>query len=160
MWWSKDHFHISFQFCGGYHLFVAVVCFRVDNPSSHGHCFPFLCSCLFVFICILLFWTSQQGMGCQTTCLLQKLLHLVRSYYCVIGRANSPCCFGEKFNNVTLNDCFSHVIFGCAKHCHDYLMHPLQYCVCLWVLDTGWLMLQIIWITVVPKWSLNSLPLL
>ncbi len=67
--------------------------------------------------------------------------------YCVIGRVNSPCCIGEKVSNVTLSNCVGHVNFGCAEHCHDWLIPPLKYYICLGVLDTGWLMLQAIWIT-------------
>ena len=33
------------------------------------------------------------------------------------------------------------------KHYYDYLMHMLQYCICLWVLDTGLLTLNAICIT-------------
>ena len=43
----------------GYHLFEEVLYHQVDNPSSHGPCFPFLCFCLFVIVCIPIFLISQ-----------------------------------------------------------------------------------------------------
>jgi hypothetical protein len=70
------------------------------------------------------------------------------SKYCVVGRANGPCCTGEKVSYVTLGDCVSNIYVSPVEHHHDCLMHLLEYCICLWVFDTGWLMLQIIWITV------------
>ncbi len=66
---------------------------------------------------------------------------------CVIGRANRPCCIGEKFSDVNLIDCVSHIYVSCVEHCHDCLMHLIKYCIHWWVLDTGWCMLQTIWFT-------------
>ena len=67
--------------------------------------------------------------------------------YWAIGRANGPCSICEKVCYVTLSDCFNHIYFTCAEHRHDRLMHMLEYCACLRILDTGWLTLQTICFT-------------
>ena len=54
---------------------------------------------------------------------------------------------GAKVSYVTLVHCVSHIYVSHVEHCNDCLMHPLEYCIHLWVFDAGWLMLQTTWIT-------------
>ena len=79
----------------------------------------------------------------------------------MLSIANSPCCIVEKVSNVALCDCVGNVNFNCVEHCHDCLMHSLKYCIFLWILDSGWLMLQAIWLTkdLKVKFELTSIVL-
>jgi hypothetical protein len=93
------------------------------------------------------FCSSWPLRACQTAVQSKNSCTQGDFEHCVIGRANGPCNICEKIRDVTLTDSFGHVDFSCMEHPHDSLMHPLTYCIHLWVPDTGRLKLDSICIT-------------
>ena len=113
------------------------------NPSWHLSCFHILSCNQFDITYSPLFCSSWLWKVCQIEC-LNKKLYPVRL---LVPRAKGPCGIYEKISYVTFPDCVGNVNFISVEHPHDCLMHMLMYCICLWVLDTGWLMLWLIWVS-------------
>ncbi len=61
--------------------------------------------------------------------------------HCMVGRANGPCGVSQKDFHVTSFHRLSHIKFGCAQHVPKDSMNMLQYSICVWVPNTGRLML-------------------
>ena len=49
------------------------------------------------------------------------------------------CSIDEKIHDIIIAHCLGHFNFSCADHPHPFLIHSLEYCICLQVLDNGWL---------------------
>ena len=104
---------------------------------------------IFLFLSVFPnFWTVSEERDVKQHAPFKNCLTWWGFKYCVVGRAKGPCCMCEKVSYVTLVDCVSHIYdVSHAEHCRDCLMHPLEYCIHLWVFDAGWLTLQTLWIT-------------
>ncbi len=77
--------------------------------------------------------------------------HIPSKYCCALG-GFKQMAHAELVRNVAMSLSATdywvgHIYFSSVEHCHYDLMHSLQYTICLGVFDTGWLMLNALWIT-------------
>ena len=117
---------------------IVPLCCRVGSPSRYVHGFPCLCVLSVCFCLYSPIFVQSARNGTSNNMSRPKMAAPGEVFS--TGRANGPCSICEKVCYVTLSDCFSHIYFTCAEHRHDHLMHSLENCIRLRILDAGWLM--------------------
>ena len=78
----------------------------------------------------------------------------------MMGCVNFPSSICEKCINIIGVDHLRHVKTRHLHHVHYDTMHLLKYGICLWILNSGWLMLELVGITQILEVKLELAPII